>query len=141
MKNLYVRLATDKDYPEILNCLENLSSCEYDKYKFINALKSRTRRDVFTFVAVWESKIVGTASLIIETKLSHGNRKCAHIEDVAVLKGFEKNGVGKALIKHIMIYCEQFDCYKVILDCDETVSGFYEKFGFKPNGMCMRIDL
>ncbi|HEY6535111.1 MAG TPA: GNAT family N-acetyltransferase [Candidatus Nitrosocosmicus sp.] len=86
-------------------------------------------------------KIIGTATLFIEQKFIHDGGKVGHIEDVAIKKGFQNKGLGKEIIKELIEIAREEKCYKVILDCDEKVSRFYEKIGFKRHSIMMRINI
>lgn len=86
-------------------------------------------------------KIIGTATLFIEQKFIHDGGKVGHIEDVAIKKGFQNKGLGKEIIKELIEIAKEEKCYKVILDCDEKVSRFYEKIGFKRHSIMMRINI
>lgn len=96
----------------------------------------------YVYIARENDRIIGTATLLIEPKIIHAGGIAGHIEDVAIHEDFQGKGVGYALIKKVVEDAKNcFNCYKVILDCDETKVGFYEKNGFVRNGVCMRIDL
>lgn len=85
--------------------------------------------------------VIGTATLIIEQKFIHKGGKVGHIEDVAVHKNHQGKGIGQQLITHLVEYAKDKGCYKVILDCDQTLIPFYEKVGFREAAIQMRIDL
>lgn len=94
------------------------------------------------FVALNESgKVVGTTTLIIEQKFIHDGGLVGHIEDVSVRKGNEGGGVGSALIKKALETADEFECYKVILDCSKDLTRFYERLGFRKHEVAMRKDL
>jgi glucosamine-phosphate N-acetyltransferase len=57
-------------------------------------------------------------------------RKVGHIEDIVVDKELNGKGIGKQLINELSEYAKNNGCYKVILDCKEDISLFYEKCGF-----------
>ncbi len=92
------------------------------------------------FVALIDSKVVGTATLLIEQKFIHGGARVAHIEDVSVRKSLQHTGVGKTLILHLLEFAKKKGCYKTILSCLPDVKPFYEKLGFKPHLEGMRFD-
>jgi glucosamine-phosphate N-acetyltransferase len=104
-------------------------------------LGERLAKNNLTYVAVEQEKVIGTASLLIETKLIHNGSKVGHIEDVAVHPAHQGKGIGKALVDHLVECCRNADCYKVILDCKEGVAPFYEKLGFHRHEIAMRLDL
>jgi glucosamine-phosphate N-acetyltransferase len=85
-------------------------------------------------------QVVGTATLLIEQKFIHNGGKAGHIEDVATRSGYEGKGIGRKIIKELIKIAKESGCYKVILDCDEKVAGFYEKMGFKKHQLMMRIN-
>lgn len=85
--------------------------------------------------------IIGTATLLIEQKFIHNGGKVGHIEDVATRAGYEGIGVGKKIIQRLIEISRDLQCYKIILDCDDKVIGFYEKLGFKKKAVMMRLDV
>ena len=87
------------------------------------------------------SKIIGTATLLIEQKFIHNGGRVGHIEDVATRKGFEGRGVGREMIHKLTEISNEHGCYKIILDCDPNVVKFYEKLGFVKKAITMRRDL
>lgn len=87
------------------------------------------------------SKIIGTATLLIEQKFIHNGGRVGHIEDVATRKGYEGRGVGREMIHKLMEISNEHGCYKIILDCDPNVVKFYEKLGFVKKAITMRRDL
>ncbi|HKU83200.1 MAG TPA: GNAT family N-acetyltransferase [Candidatus Nitrosocosmicus sp.] len=86
-------------------------------------------------------EVIGTATLFIEQKFIHNGGKVGHIEDVATRKGYEGRGIGKEIINKLITISRERGCYKIILDCDEKVSKFYEKIGFKKKAIMLRFDL
>ena len=86
-------------------------------------------------------KIIGTATLLIEQKFIHNGGRVGHIEDVAIKQGFQNKGIGREIIKELIKIAKEEKCYKIILDCDEKVSKFYEQIGFKKHSVMMRINI
>lgn len=87
-----------------------------------------------------EEKIVGTCSLYIEQKFIHRGGKVGHLEDVVVAKTHQKQQIGYLLVKTALDWAKMQGCYKCILNCRESVAGFYEKLGFYQDGISMRND-
>lgn len=85
--------------------------------------------------------IVCTASMIYETKAFHTMGIAAHVEDVVVDEKYRGLGIGKELIKYMIKCAQQMGSYKIILDCKEENTGFYEKSGFVRHEICMRMNL
>lgn len=123
-----------------LKCLEELSNdiCSLDQAKDI--LRERNNKDNLTFVALSEGKVVGTASLIIESKFLHGKR-VGHVEDVAVLSEFQGKKIGHQLIDALVLEAKANNCYKMILDCKKELIPFYQRFGFEVWEGSMRMNL
>ena len=86
-------------------------------------------------------EVIGTATLFIEQKFIHNGGKVGHIEDVVTRRGYEGRGIGKEIINKLITISRERGCYKIILDCDEKVSKFYEKIGFKKKAIMLRFDL
>ena len=91
-------------------------------------------------VAVMDGKIIGSSTLLIETKFIHKGGKVGHIEDVVVKKEHQKKGIGEKIIIYLLRYAKEQGCYKTILDCVDDVKPFYEKLGFKHNANALRFD-
>jgi glucosamine-phosphate N-acetyltransferase len=91
-------------------------------------------------VAIIDRKIVGSATLLLETKFIHNGGKVGHIEDVVVSKEHQGKRIGEKIIKFLLKYAEEQGCYKTILDCSNDVKPFYEKLGFKHNANALRFD-
>lgn len=132
--------ATDfqRGFREVLGALSPVTLSDEDA---MLVFRKRLRSRVLTYVALSDDHIVGTASLMIETKFIHNGGCVGHIEDVAVLPELQGQGVGHALVRHLIEQCRQEQCYKVILDCDPKIASWYETLGFRPWCQAMRLDL
>lgn len=124
-----------------LAALSSLKPVELSHAQAMAIFTRRKRERVQTYVALQDGRVAGTASLLIEPKFIHNGGNVGHIEDVAVHIKHQHQGVGAALINHLLDVCRQSGCYKVILDCAEEVSPFYEKLGFQRWERAMRVDL
>ena len=102
--------------------------------------KINSNPDHIVAVAVIEGKIVGSTTLLIETKFIHNGGKVGHIEDVVVDKEYQRKGIGEKIITYLLRYAKDQGCYKTILDCVDDVKPFYEKLGFKHNANALRFD-
>lgn len=136
-----VRKAQASDIPTLLVTLENLTEVgAHDIKQATQALDKIMSQDGHIFVAIKDEEVVGCCTLLIEQKLIHEQGLVGHIEDVATRKGFERQGVGKSVVSAAIDYAKERGCYKVILDCAESVAPFYEKLGFYKKELCMRKD-
>lgn len=102
--------------------------------------KINSNPDNIIAVAIIDGKIVGSTTLLIETKFIHNGGKVGHIEDVVVDKYHQRKGIGEKIIKYLLKYAKDIGCYKTILDCTDEVKPFYEKLGFKHNANALRFD-
>ena len=102
--------------------------------------KINSNPDHIVAVAIIEGKIVGSTTLLIETKFIHNGGKVGHIEDVVVDKKYQRKGIGEKIIIYLLRYAKDQGCYKTILDCTDEVKPFYEKLGFRHNANALRFD-
>mmetsp|Transcript_16514 Transcript_16514/g.28052 ORF Transcript_16514/g.28052 Transcript_16514/m.28052 type:complete len:101 (-) Transcript_16514:147-449(-) len=79
-------------------------------------------------------KIIGSGSLIIEKKFIRNAGICGHIEDIVINESHRGQKLGLRIIKVLTDIGWANNCYKVILDCDEKNTGFYEKCGYSVKG-------
>ena len=86
-----------------------------------------------------ENEIIGCGTLIIELKMIHNYSKVGHIEDVFIRNQFRGNGYGEYLIHNLTEIAKKANCYKVILDCDKKLEGFYKKNGFESKNIQMSV--
>jgi glucosamine-phosphate N-acetyltransferase len=124
-----------------LACMASLRPCELTDEEAIEVFRQRMRQKIYTYVALMDNRVVGTATLLIEPKFLHSGGIVGHIEDVAVHQAYMQHGVGALLVRHLLEECKKAGCYKVILDCAEKVVAFYEKLGFHRWEQAMRVDL
>lgn len=102
--------------------------------------KINSNPDHIVAVAIIEGKVVGSTTLLIETKFIHNGGKVGHIEDVVVDKEYQRKGIGEKIVMYLLRYAKDQGCYKTILDCADDVKPFYEKLGFKHNANALRFD-
>ena len=125
--------------------LSNLTEIGKDVYntEFSQKIFEKIRKssNIKIFVAIKDNDIVGSITAIIEQKFIHNGGKICHIEDVVTRKGFEKLGIGSILVKKVLEFANLEKCYKVILNCSEYNSKFYEKLGFYKHDIGMRYNI
>lgn len=89
------------------------------------------------FVAVINNEICGTASLILDRKFSRGGSIVGLVEDVVVKSKYRSCGIASKLMNYISDYAKKKGVLKLRLTCNNDLSDFYNKFGFKQGGICM----
>jgi len=117
-----------------LTALGALKPAELTDDQAIEIFRRRMRARIKTYVALIDNRVAGTASLIIEPKFIHNGGIAGHV-------AYQHHGVGAAIINHLLQVCREEGCYKVILDCEDSVAPFYEKLGFHRWEQAMRVDL
>lgn len=146
MTSFLVRRIKEDDFENgFFETLSNLTTIgEFRINKRKSEIINRILGDQNYIIIVAEDQdnhtIIGTATLLIEQKIIHNGGKVGHIEDVATRAGYEGIGVGKKIIQRLIEISRDLQCYKIILDCDDKVIGFYEKLGFKKKAVMMRLD-
>lgn len=126
------------DYIECIKELNNpgvaLSTPEEIKYSL-----GERPSNILTFVGVIDdNRIVASATVIMEKKLRYNNL-CCHIEDVGVHPDFRNKGYGRDIVEYCIKVAKSNNCYKIKLNCVDSLIKFYEKLGFELNGNHMFI--
>lgn len=143
MNDIKIRELEEKDlfngFLESLDSLRKVSDLSPKKAKGVFK-KIKSDKNYKVFVAILDSKVVGTATIFIEQKFIHDGGKVGHIEDVSVRKNYHDKGIGQKIVKALLEYSKKKGCYKTILDCTDDLIPFYEKMGFKRHSNSMRFD-
>ena len=82
-------------------------------------------------------QIIGSGTIFFEPKIIHGCKFAGLIEDIVVHQSYRGLGVAQFIIFKLKLQAIDKKCYKVILDCDPNLAGFYEKCGFIQKGVQM----
>lgn len=86
-------------------------------------------------VAVMDSRVVGTADMLIVANVAHHGMPWAVIENVIVTSSARRQGAGSALMRHLVEIASLAGCYKVQLLSAKHRSpahDLYQKVGFRP---------
>ncbi len=122
-----------------LDSLKEASNIDKNKAEAIFE-KINSDPDHIIAVAEMNGKIVGSTTLLIESKFIHNGGLVGHIEDVVVNKNYQGQKIGEKIMKFLIEISKKRGCYKTILDCTEDVKPFYEKLGFKQVANELRLD-
>lgn len=140
-----LRLLEEKDFEggflDLLSQLSYVNKISREEFiKHYNYIKINPLHNIY--VIEHEGNIIGCGTLIIEPKFIHNCGFVGHIEDVVVDKKYRGNKNGHRLINTLTSIAKDHNCYKVILNCKDSLVGFYEKCGYKDNGafMCKYFD-
>ena len=143
MASIKIRKLQKKDlYNGFLLSLDALRKSSHIKPKKANMVFNKVSKNSHQviYVAVENSEVIGSASILIEQKFIHDGGKVGHIEDVAVRREFQGKGIGKQIVVALLKYAEKQGCYKTILDCTDELIPFYENIGFRKHSNSMRFD-
>ena len=83
------------------------------------------------------SRVVATATMLVEHKFIRNCATAGHIEDVVVDSDYRGFGLGRQVVEHLLQKGSDIGCYKVILDCGDRNVSFYEKCGMVRKGVQM----
>jgi len=119
----------DKNYFDLLRQLTEAPTPS--KTDFENQLNNLCKNQRTIVVENNETKtIVGSVSLIFESKFIRNLGTICHIEDFVIDSNYRAKGFGSTFLKMAESLAKFNNCYKMILSAGEKVEGFYEKFGF-----------
>jgi glucosamine-phosphate N-acetyltransferase len=143
MVDITIRKLNENDlfngFLQSMDSLKQASNLSQEKARDIFN-KIKTNPNHFVYVAILDGRVVGSTSMIIEPKFIHDGQSVSHIEDVVVAKEHQGKGIGEMLIRYLLDFAKENNCYKTILDCSDEVKPFYEKIGFKKHSNGMRYD-
>ena len=122
-----------------LDSLRQASNIEESKAKKIFE-KIDANPDHIIAVAEIDGIVVGSATLLIESKFIHNGRRVGHIEDVVVSQDFQGKKIGKNIMDYLIEIAKEQGCYKTILNCTDDIKPFYQKLGFKQVASELRLD-
>ena len=125
----------EKGYLDLMSHLAEVEALQFSKFREILELMDNY------YIVVLEDlstlQVVASGTLFIEQKLIREGKKVGHIDDVVVSQSYQKLGLAQHILGVLKEIALSKDCYKVILECEEEVSGLFEKCGFQKKGLCM----
>jgi ribosomal protein S18 acetylase RimI-like enzyme len=92
--------------------------------------------EVDIWVAVRTEVIVATCVAITVPNLTRGGRPFVVIENVVTKREFRNQGIGKALLQHVITLAKEHGAYKVMLQTGSSnpaTHAFYKSLGFRDN--------
>jgi glucosamine-phosphate N-acetyltransferase len=139
IKKIREIILNEKNFNEISRLYSHFG--DMNNLNFI-ALKNIVERmpenqNIYFYINNETNEIIGAITLIIEQKLIHNGAKAGHIEDLVVLDKYRSCGIGGVLLEYVIQLARDNNCYKVILDCDDTLEKYYIKKGFVKKGKYM----
>jgi len=83
-------------------------------------------------------KLIGSGTILVETKIIHGGKSVGHIEDIVVHPLYRGRGIAQTILNMLVEYSKK-KCYKVILNCNPNMEQFYNRVGFDKK--CIQMSL
>lgn len=127
----YFRNVREYDYEDFVELYPSVTKSDFDIFV-------KVKRDK-VFVVCDSGKIIGTVTFILDKKVFHNNQNALHVEDLMVHKDYRDMRVGLYLMLQTKVYAKQYNCYKIILNCAESLRGFYERVGFSAKNIEMSL--
>ena len=119
MNEITIRELREEDlwngFLKSLDSLREASSIDADKAKSIFK-KIDSNPDHIIAVAEADGRIIGSTTLLIETKFIHNGGLVGHIEDVVVDKEHQGKKIGEKIMKFLIEISKKRGCYKIILE-------------------------
>ena len=100
--------------------------------------------DYTLYVAACGEEIRGTFALLIMDNLANGGLPSGVVEDVAVGRRWQGQGIGKTMMARALEVCRRRGCYKLVLSSNKRRAAahqFYESLGFEQHGYSFRTDV
>jgi GNAT superfamily N-acetyltransferase len=149
MSHITVREAMERDLSDILRAYFEAGITGESEFTVEEAREHFGRFRSYPyyrfFVAEVDGAFAGSYALIILDNLAKRGAKAGVVEDVAVLPGYQGQGVGRAMMEHALAECRAAGCYKMTLSSGlprEGAHRFYDSLGFERHGysFLMRVE-
>ena len=144
--DIIIREAVETDLPAILSLYAQLgqddgSVLSIDEAGHIFA-RMKAYPDYRIFVALLNSRVVGTFAILIMANIAHMGAPSAILEDVVVEEGLRGQGVGKRMMDFANALCRAKGCYKMAFSSNRNRGAahrFYESLGYAKHGYSFYI--
>lgn len=138
---MLIRKMTGPDLPRVLEVLANLAPADMGDREAAEVFQEQMRHGSIGYVAQLDGLIVGTATLLIDRKFIHHGGLVGRLEDLAVHRDWQRQGVGSAMVWFLIAEARAAGCYKLILNCHANLVSFYQRFGLRMHDVGLRIDM
>lgn len=129
-----------KDYFNLLSQLTYAENVNFEEWKIrIKDIEQNPYHHIF--VIEDKDKIIASITVLIEMKIIRNLSYISHIEDIIVSSEYRNMGLAKKLIEYCIELSKNYNCYKIILNCEKNLIPFYSKFGFCNKNIEMSIYL
>lgn len=122
-----------KGYIELLQNFANYETPVSEK-QFTDYIENNETTKIVVIENIDNNKIIGAGTVFCMEKLHNMENRMGFIQDVVILEKYRKHGLGKLLVNKLYEVGKENRCYKIILNCNPDVVGFYTKLGFSKKG-------
>lgn len=122
-------------YHVLLGQLSSQYREDVDLEKLWKTISEEEKKNIYLLLN--NDIVIGTIKIFFERKFYNDDCWVGHIEDVVVDEKHRGGGIGRILIQHALNLSSKMGCYKTVLYCSTDNTPFYEKCGFKRNGILM----
>ena len=131
----------NKSYIDLLTQLTNSNYLDNDIFvQQINNIYANNSKIFISYLSNPNCNdfiVVGTVTCFLQPKIIRNARFAAYIEDVVVHKDFRNNGIAGKLLLFAKDFAIKNNCYKILLNCEDSLIPFYNKYGFQEKGRYM----
>lgn len=131
-----LELTVNENLEQYLNLISELKKTELSTNKIEIIIKNLPKNHKI-FIAKSDNNIIGSITFLLEQKIIHNGKSVLHIEDVVVSKESRGLGIASQLLEFSKKFAKDNNCYKIILDCNSHLEGFYQKNGFENKNIQM----
>jgi len=122
----------DRGFLDLLGQLTKVG--DISKEQFYERFELMKRCPGHYYVTVIEDitkgTIIASATLAVELKFIRGCARRGRLEDVVVNPDYRGKQLGKLIVSTITLLGKQTGCYKMGLDCKDSMKGFYSNLGY-----------
>lgn len=89
---------------------------------------------IICWVVDLEGKLIASCILVIVPNLTRNARPYGLVENVVTHTDYRRQGIGKRLLRHVLLFAWSQNCYKVMLLSGanrEEAHQFYQQVGFR----------
>jgi glucosamine-phosphate N-acetyltransferase len=136
MSNIVIRPVEIGDYKknfiQLLGQHFEINVCEINENKFTEYINSKINDSykIYVMEDMKYNKVIGSVTLIYETKVIHNFGKVAHLEDLIIHEKYRNKNLGNIMINFCKENAIKNKCYKILLDCDNNLLNYYQKNNF-----------
>lgn len=142
MDNIIIREINNDDYDNgYLELMYEFTNFKYDVTKLdftLYLINMKEHNKILVICNKEDNHIIGAGTIFKINKLH--NNPIGQIEDVIIKDKYRGLGYGKLIIEELIkIGLNNFNCYKIILNCLNKNIDFYKKCNFEKVGVEMKF--